>query len=111
MSLIIPNTIITMNNTRTQYYVTPNEGYVMHDKNYDTDEVDENYMPTGNIILGYRPTTASIHINRDLSERTMLDENGNTVTAYTEREFFCKLRTEVPENQIFGVDGPEHEIM
>lgn len=111
MSLIIPNATVELNSAGTHYRVTPNEGYVMHDKGYDVEELDENYMPTGNITLGYRPTTASIHINRDLSARTMLDENGNEVTAYTEREFFCKLRTEVPENQIFGVDEPEHELM
>ena len=108
--LTIPNATVELNRFGTQYNVTPNEGYVMHDKAYDEAEVDEAFIPTGNIILGYRPTTASIGLNNDLSARTMLDEAGNEVTAYTEREFFCKLRSEVPENQIFGVDE-EHEIM
>lgn len=109
--LTVPNATVVLNAAGTHYRVTPNEGYVLHDKNYDITIADEETFLPIETKLGYRPGTASIHINRDLSERTILDENGNEVTAYTEREFFCKLRTEVPENQIFGVDEPEHEIM
>ena len=111
MSLLIPNATVELNSF-SRYEITPNEGYVMHDKNYDIPIFDENTMEVTDYMLGYRPTTASIHINRDLSAREMLDEAGNTVTAYTEREFFCKLITDVPENQIFGGgNNNDHEIM
>ena len=98
--LKIPNTIIELDKFGTYYTITPNEGYVLHDKVYDYPEINESCIPTGKTILGYRSTTASVHINNDLSERKILDENGSEVAAFTEREFFCKLKTEVPENQI-----------
>lgn len=109
--LSIPNATVVLSSLGTNYRITPNEGYVLHDKSYDFPILDEETREEIGTQLGYRTSMASIHINSDLSERTILDENGNEVTAYTSREFFCKLRTEVPENQIFGVDEPEHEIM
>lgn len=91
--LKIPNTTVELNKFGTHYTITPNEGYVLHDKAYDEPEVDESsFMPTGKILPGYRDTQASIHINNDLSERVCVDENGNEVTGYTEREFYTKLR-------------------
>ena len=93
--LTIPNATVELNKLGTHYTVTPNEGYALHDKAYDEPEVDESFMPTGKTLLGYRTTQASVHINNDLSERKMLDEKGNEVTAYTEREFFCKLKAEI----------------
>lgn len=115
----IPNTTIVLNSLGTNYRITPNEGYVLHDSNYDeilTEEVineETGYIEiveTGR-ILGYRTTTASVGVNTyDFTPHEMLDEDGNTVTAYGARNFFTKLKTDVPENQIFGV-GNNHEIM
>ena len=103
---IIPNTTMRKriyNGNPLQYLIKPVDGYVMHDNGYDVPEEDE-ITGEETIILGYRPSEASVGINYDFSTTEMLDETGNTVTAYGTRQFFCKLRTEVPENQIFGSD-------
>ena len=48
------------------YYITPLEGYFLHDKTMDDEELDpETMMPTGNILLGYRTATASCAANYD----------------------------------------------
>ena len=99
----IPNTDIVANNAGTHYYITPNSGYVLHDKNYDYPIYDEETLEETGTVLGYRRTTASVGIaNYDFTTFETLDESGSTVTAYGVREFFTKLETDVPENQIFG---------
>ena len=77
------------------YRITPNEGYVLHDKGYDTIVYDEETMePTGEVILGYRTSTASCPANYDF------EENPN--------EYYCVLATDVPADRIFGdVNLPE----
>ena len=66
---IIPNTAMTLSlieGVPAAYYIAPNEGYVLHDKLYDSIEYDNDTMEeTGNIILGYRTSTASCSINYD----------------------------------------------
>lgn len=113
---IIPNTTmqIYVNSAGVQktYRITPNEGYVMHDNTYDEPVlIPETAEPTGEVILGYRPTTASVALAYDFSTTETLDEAGNTVLAYGSRQLYTKLATDVPENQIFGVSNGEHEIM
>ena len=81
-----------------QYWIKPIDGYVLHDKNYDEIEYDpDTFEPTGNVTLGYRTSEASVSINYDFVENP--------------REFYAVLRTEVPENQIFGGGNNDHEIM
>lgn len=116
MTTIIPNTTMRkayVNGVLRTYWITPCEGYVLHDSNYDIPILDEETGEvTGEVILGYRPSTASCGYNYDFTTTEMLDEAGNTVTAYGSRQFYAKLRSEVPENQIFGkVEEPEHEII
>ena len=118
MSLVIPNTTVELNSAGTFYKIRPEQGYVMHDKGYDENIVDIGYDEEGNEIevvvgvkLGFRASEASIHINRDLSPRTVSDLNGNPVTAYTEREFYTVLRSNVPENQIYSGGNNNHEVM
>lgn len=108
---IIPNTtmqkaIHPTTGRELSYKITVNEGYVIHDKgrDYTTDVLDEN----GN---------------------TVLDENGNPVTVFKQgfttgsttcginydfeanpREFFTLPESEVPADQVFGVNN-DHEIM
>ena len=69
---LIENTIMQKNfkdGVPTTYYITPVEGYVLHDKVYDSPAVDEvTYEETGEIILGYRRTTASCSVNYDFIE-------------------------------------------
>lgn len=80
------------------YRITPNEGYVMHDKTYDDVVLDEE---TGDLItvgLGYRRSTASVSANYDF--------------AANPREFYTVLESEVPEDQIHGGGTtPDTEIM
>lgn len=79
-----------------KYRITPNNGYVLHDKSYDIPVFDEiTGEETGEVILGYRTSTASC---------TIAQFNSNFY------EFYAVLRTEVPENQIFGT-GNDHEVM
>lgn len=96
------------------YTIEPNDGYVLHDTNYDTVEyeVDEE---TGNVIeisriLGYRTTTASCGYNYDFSTSIVTDDNGVTHTAYGSRQFFAVPADSVPENQIYDITNPP-EIM
>lgn len=112
---IVPNTTmqIYVNNEGVQrrLRITPNEGYVMHDNSYDTPIIDENTMEeTGEVALGYIPSVATVNLDYDFSTTEMLDEAGNTVQAYGARQFYTKLATDVPENQIFG-NNNEHEVM
>ena len=118
-NISIPNATIVLNNAGNSYYITPDENYVLHDSNYDDVLTEEVYneetgeyeiIETG-IILGYRRTTASVGARTyDFEPREMLDEAGNTVTAYGRRNFYTKLETDVPANQIYG-GGNNHEIM
>ena len=118
MESIVPNAAMRKRYTDgdfRQYLIRPNGGYVMHDKDYDlpiyepvydefgnwVDEVD-----TGRVRLGYRRTEGSVGYFYDWTPVEMLDEAGNTVLAYGERQFFCKPIDEVPADQIFGVTQP-----
>lgn len=76
------------------YYITPNEGYVLHDKRYDTIITDEE---TGEetVVLGYRRTTASC-------SKTQFDND-----TY---EFYAVLEDSVPADQIRNATVP-HEVM
>lgn len=50
----------TENGIAKKYRITPNEGYVLHDKGMDTyTEYDENGNGVGEPIVGYRTSTAS----------------------------------------------------
>lgn len=123
MESIVPNATMRKRFTDgefRQYLIKPDSGYVMHDQGYDLpiyepvyDEfgnwVDE--IDTGRVQLGYRRTEGSVGYNYDWTPSEMLDEAGNTVTAYGSRQFYCKPIDEVPENQIFGITQPQPEIM
>lgn len=79
-----------------KYRITPNEGYILHDNSYDTyADYDENGNGIGEVILGYRTSTASC---------TIAQFNSNYY------DFYAVPRSEVPENQIFGTDN-NHEVM
>lgn len=85
------------------YRITPVDGYVLHDNARDFEAFDEN----GDIICdengdpviaqGFTRGTASCSINYDF--------NANP------REFFTRLESEVPADQIFGGGNNEHEVM
>ena len=72
----------------TNYTITPNSGYVLHDKGYDEPVFDEEGNETGEFILGYRTSTASVGASYNF--------------VINEREFYTVLASTVPEDQIFG---------
>lgn len=87
----------------TIYRITPNINYVLHDNARDWEAYDEEtgdliFDENGNTIIvqGFTRGTATCSINYDF---------------YTNpREFFTRLESEVPVDQIFGV-GNNHEVM
>ena len=85
---LIENTIMQKNfrdGVPTTYYITPNEGYVLHDKGLDTPEYnEETFEETGNILLGYRRTTASCAVSYDFEANP--------------REFYTVLEKEATTN-------------
>ena len=81
------------------YRIYPNEGYVLHDTQYDQEGFDEETMePTGEIILGYLPYPSFVTVGPNYDFATNL------------RQLYCVPADTVPENQIFNNGGPEHEV-
>lgn len=79
------------------YLITPVDGYVLHDKGYDTPVLDPiTYEETGEIKLGYRTSTASCAASYDFTANP--------------REFYAVPADSVPADQIFG-GGNDHEVM
>lgn len=88
---IVENTIMQKrlrDGVAVQYMITPSEGYVLHDSNYDDTMMDEITGETITIALGYRTSTATCAISYDFVENP--------------RGFYAVLETEVPADQIFG---------
>ena len=109
---IVPNTTMRKrlrDGVDYQYLIKPVDGYVLHDTAFDLTDIDP-VTEEEIITLGYRTTEGSVGASYDFSTGTMLDEAGNTVTYYGARQYFTKLATDVPENQIFG-GGNDHETM
>lgn len=50
---------------QTAYTITPNEGYLLHDKLLDAPVYDEWGFETGEIALGFRRHTAACSVNYD----------------------------------------------
>jgi hypothetical protein len=92
------------------YRISPLSGYVLHDTQYDgvnyENQIDEE---TGETIvaeipyLGYHSYRVTCAASYAFTPIQMLDEEGDTVTAYGDRKFYCKPATDVPADQIFGV--------
>lgn len=101
METLIQNTTMEkmyINDVFRGYNVTPNEGYILHDKELDVEEIDPvTYEPTGAIKLGYYPIARSIGASYDFDNTTVIDG----YTAYGEREFFARPTSEVPADQTY----------
>ena len=113
---LIPNTQmwkgINSDGVHKTYRIKALDGYVLHDTNYDTPIPDAvTGEPSDEVILGYHPNVVSCSASYDFAPLQMQDEAGNTVTAYGNRQFFTKLATDVPADQIFGTVEPPHEVM
>jgi hypothetical protein len=82
-----------------KYRIYPNEGYVLHDTQYDQPVYDEETgEETGEIKKGYIPYPSFVSCS------------GRYDFAVNEREFYCVPTDTVPENQIFS-NGGNHEVM
>ena len=121
LSPVIPNTAMRkmlLNGNPRTIQIQALDGYVLHDTNYDThrDEVtidhDTGFETVVQIpMIGYHTGVVSCAASYDFAPAEMLDEEGDKVTAYGSRQFFTKLATDVPADQIFGVVEPPHEAM
>lgn len=109
---LIPNTTMCEcyndDGVHKTYEIRANDGYVLHDTNYDSPEVDENYEETGDTILGYIINVVSCPADYAFTPTQMRDEAGNTVTAYGTRQFFAKKSSDVYDNPI-EIPAPEED--
>lgn len=82
------------NGEHRSYSITPNSGYVLHDKARDWEDIDpETWAVT--IKLGYTTGTAACGANYDF--------------AANPREFYAVPADSVPADQIFG-GGNDHVV-
>ena len=110
--IFVPNTttevFINSAGNATQYFIKPNDGYVLHVKSEDEPIWDENMEN----IIGYNERFSyfgkSVNVRYDFSvvvpdTYTYTDENGMTVSIPIERigeqEFYTLPASVVPENQ------------
>ena len=113
---LIPNTTMQkmfIDGVHKVYVITPVEGYVLRDKANDEEEYNPETLEfTGRILFHYASGGATCGANYDFTPLQVTDENGVVHTAYgAQREFFARLASEVPENQICGGGGNDHEVM
>lgn len=102
----IPNTTMVKGinelGVHKNYRITPNEGYVLHDKDGEYEDLDGIY------IYLFSSGMCSCGANYDF-------DNTTTVlgyTAYGEREFFAMPIDEVPESAVvYGGVAPKPEVM
>lgn len=102
------------------YMIAPTEGYLLHDKDLDMPELDENFMETGNMTPWFTGGETTVLKNYDYSITTQgeykyTDENGNEitipVTMIGAREFYTVPSNVVPSDQILGGGDNDHEVM
>lgn len=95
----IPNALVEvgyLDGAKKLYRITPNEGYVLHDSESDTDGFDpETGELTGQTIFSYTSTYTTCGKNYDFTPVQVTDENGVTHTAYGSRAFFARTASEV----------------
>ena len=97
---LIENTtmqVVFVDDRHYGYTITPNSGYVLHDKRYDEPVFDDNGNETGEVILGYRTSTASCPASYDFVANPW--------------EFYAVPANSVPADQIFGTTEPETETI
>lgn len=117
---LIENTItekyINSSGVHKAYYISPVEGYVLHDNRCDNEVLDPvTLMPTGEILYRYATGSTSVGKNYDFDTvvaDTITDIDGNTIAVNKVGafEFFVVPASAIPENQIYG-GGNDHEVM
>ena len=71
------------------FSIYPNEGYILHDKVRDTTD-ESPLVGAANTVLGYTSDRITCAASYDFSPVTVIDEEGNSHTAYGAREFFAR---------------------
>lgn len=80
------------------YYITPVDGYVLHDQKRDWyNEYDDMGNPIGEPTLGFTRGTATCEATYDFTANP--------------REFYAVPETSVPADQIFGGGSNDHEVI
>ena len=86
---IVPNTIMELHESGNLYRIKPSEGYVLHTKELDYEEYDEQ----GKFIeqkRGYTFFSSTCSSQYDFKAKFVSDENGIEYLAYGDREFYAK---------------------
>ncbi len=96
---LIPNTIMHKgfaDGVHKIYKIQPNPNYVLHENLLDEEFFDEVTMKKTVVKFCYRPSSVFVtcRAGYDFTAHTVTDENGNTYTAYGNRDFFA-----IPENK------------
>ena len=102
------------------YVIAPTDGYLLHDKELDVPEIDEDFVETGNIIPWFTGGTTNMRADYDFTTTTQgtytyTDEKGMeitlSVTMIGEREFYTVPSNVVPSDQTLGVGDNDHETI
>jgi hypothetical protein len=119
----VPNTTLQellINGVLKGYEIKAESGYLLHDKELDVPEIDEDFVETGNIIPWFTGGGTSVRLDYDYTittqgEYTYTDENGMEitmpVTMIGAREFYTVPSNVVPSDQTLGVGNNDHEVM
>ena len=89
----IPNTVVKKmykDGVHLYYHIQAIEGYTLHDKVRDGADIDPITMEETK-RLGYTTDYTTCGANYDFTPVEIVDENGNTFTAYGEREFAARM--------------------
>jgi hypothetical protein len=110
----VPNTTLQelfLNGVLKGYEIKAANGYLLHDKDLDMPELDENFNETGNIIPWFTGHGTSVRLDYDYTVTTQgeykyTDENGMEITVPVTmigaREFYTVPENIVPEDQKLG---------
>lgn len=101
--IVIDNVLIeniVLNGNQTGYRLTPNSGFVLHNKLRNITELD------GSVTRRYGTGPTTVNVNYDFNTTTVIDG----YTAYGPNEYFARPRSEVAADQIYGLK-PETETI
>ena len=95
------------NGVHNGYEIQAINGYVLHDKRVDYEDLD------GNTILSYKVGTTTVGISYDFDNVVQGVDCGVSVQKVGMYEFYAIPRELVPDpdNQILGSGDNEHEVM
>lgn len=109
MAILIPNITIKkryIDGVFKVYVIEPNDGYTLHDKNLDVEEMDNSTMlPTGNIILGFYTGVTTVKYDYDFTANPrefyaspIAKENYREITQEEYDEIIAKENEEIQDD-------------